>query len=102
MMAPEVQPQLWCFHFLPNYFPIYKIGQVTAKHFYSSGPQVKLQDIAEPVVGLEFVDEFLPLIDDEVEPYYEVTLRAYSWYREFSIMDFLAKVPPAGLGDGKL
>ena len=97
MMAPEVQPQLWCFHFLPNYFPIYKIGQVTAKQFIVLVPQVKLHDIAEPVVGLEFVDEFLPLIDDEVEPYYEVTLRAYSWYSEFSIMDFLAISFPSAI-----
>ena len=34
--------------------------------------QVKLMTAATPIVGLEFVDEFLPESSDDVEPYYEV------------------------------
>ena len=33
---------------------------------------VKLMTAATPIVGLEFVDEFLPESSDDVEPYYEV------------------------------
>jgi hypothetical protein len=34
--------------------------------------QLKLKNVADPVVGLEFINEFLPITSDEVEPYYEV------------------------------
>ena len=33
---------------------------------------VKLMTAATPIVGLEFVDEFLPESSEDVEPYYEV------------------------------
>ena len=34
--------------------------------------QLKLKNLSGHPVGLEFIDEFLPTIEDQVEPYYEV------------------------------